>query len=92
MWQNQKLNVKQNQFLSRKNQLSSTVSLLCILFEDLGYAIELHEEFADNVTEQCSFYLRKYLFNGQEEKEMTVTIFFLDMVLSMISIVLTKNI
>jgi hypothetical protein len=42
------------------------VSLLCILFEDLGCAIELHEKFADKVTEQHSLDPRKYLFNGQE--------------------------
>jgi hypothetical protein len=49
------------------NQLSSTVSLLCILFEDLGCAIELHEKFVDEVTELHSLDPRKYLFNGQEE-------------------------
>jgi hypothetical protein len=43
------------------------VSLLCILFEDLGCAIKLHEEFADDVTEQCSLDPKTYLFNGQEE-------------------------
>jgi hypothetical protein len=55
--------------LSRQNQLSSTVSLLCILFEDLGCAIKLHEECADNVTEKHSLDPRKYLFNGQEERD-----------------------
>jgi hypothetical protein len=48
------------------NQLSSTVSLLCILFEDLGCVIELHDKFADKVTERHSLGRRKYLFNGQE--------------------------
>ncbi len=47
--------------------LSSIVSLLCILFEDLGCAIELHAKFVDEVTELHSLDPRKYLFNGQEE-------------------------
>jgi hypothetical protein len=54
---------QKNHLLSRKNQLSSTMSLLCILFEDLGCAIELHEEFADDISEQRSLDPRKYLFN-----------------------------
>jgi hypothetical protein len=58
-----------NQLLSRKTQLSSTASLLCILFEDLVCAIKLHEECADNVTEQHSLDPIKYLFNGQEEED-----------------------
>jgi hypothetical protein len=56
-----------NQLLSRKNQLSITMSLLHILFGNLGYAIKLHEECADNVIEQRSLDPRKYCFNGQEE-------------------------
>ena len=43
------------------------MSLLCILFEDLVCVLELHEEFADDVTEQHSLDPSKYVFNGQEE-------------------------
>ena len=57
IWQNQKLDVK---------NLSSIVSLLCILFEHLGCAIKLHAKFADEVTELQSLDPRNYLFNGQE--------------------------
>jgi hypothetical protein len=57
---------QKNQLLRSKNQLSSTVSLLCILFEDLGCAIELHEKFADKVADLHSLDPRKYLFNRQE--------------------------
>ncbi len=55
-----------NQLSRSKNQLPSTVSLLHIPFEDLGCAIELHEKFADEVTELHSLDPRKYLLNGQE--------------------------
>jgi hypothetical protein len=51
----------------RQTNLSSTVSLLCILFDNLGYAIKLHAKFADEVTELHSLDPRNYLFNGQEE-------------------------
>jgi hypothetical protein len=60
-------NHQKNQPQRSNNQLSSAVSLLCILFEDLGCAIELHEKFADEVTDLHSLELRKYPFNGQEE-------------------------
>ncbi len=54
-----------------KNQLSSTISstvcLLCALFEDLGCAIELHEKIANEDIELYSSDLRNYLFSGQEE-------------------------
>jgi hypothetical protein len=47
----------------KKNQLSSTLSstvcLLCTLFEDLGCAIELHEKIAKEVTVLHSWDLRK---------------------------------
>ena len=43
--------------------------LLHTLFEDLDCAIELHEKFADEVTELHSLDSRKYLFNGQEEED-----------------------
>ncbi len=56
---------KKNQPQKNKDQLSSTVSLLCTLFEDLGCAIELHEKLADEVTELHSLDPRKYLFNRQ---------------------------
>jgi hypothetical protein len=49
-----------------KNQLSSTVSLLHILFENLGCAIKLHAKFGDEVTKLHSVDPRNYLFNGQE--------------------------
>jgi hypothetical protein len=42
--------------------------LLCPLFEDLGYAIELHEKIANEDTELHSLDPRNYLFNGQEER------------------------
>ncbi len=43
------------------------MSVLCILFEDLGCAIKLHAKFADEVTELHSLDPRNYLFNEQEE-------------------------
>ncbi len=56
---------------NKKNQLSSTLSstmcLLCTLFEDFGCAIELHENIANVVTALHSLDPRNYLFNGQEE-------------------------
>ncbi len=59
-------------FQKKKNQLSSTLSstvcLLCTLFEDLGCAIELHEKIANDDIELHSLDCRNYLFfNGQEE-------------------------
>ena len=46
--------LQKNHFQKKKNQysrtLSSTVCLLCTLFEDLGCAIELHEKIANRVT------------------------------------------
>jgi hypothetical protein len=56
-----------NQPQRSKNQLSNTVSLLCILFENSGCAIESHEKIADEFTELHSLDTRKYLLNGQEE-------------------------
>jgi hypothetical protein len=62
---------QKNHFQKKNNQLSSTLSstvcLLCTLFEDLGCAIELHEEIANEVTVLHSSDPRNYLFNGQEE-------------------------
>jgi hypothetical protein len=47
IWQSQKINIEKNQPQKKKNQLSSTLlSTVCLLhplFEDLGCAIELHE-------------------------------------------------
>jgi hypothetical protein len=51
----------------RQNNLLSTMSLLCIQFEDLGCAIKLHAKFADEVTELHFLDPRNYLFVGQEE-------------------------
>jgi hypothetical protein len=60
-----------NQPQKKKNQLSSTLSstvcLLCTLFEDLGCAIELHEKLANEVTVLHCLDPRNYPFNGQEE-------------------------
>ena len=62
---------QKNHFQKKKNQLSSTLSstvcLLCTLFEDLGCAIELHEKIVNEVTALHSLDSRNYLFNGQEE-------------------------
>jgi hypothetical protein len=57
---------KKNQFSST---LSSTMSLLCTLFEDLGSVIELHEKIANEDTEIHCLDPRNYLFNGQEESD-----------------------
>ena len=70
IWQNKKINIKKH-FQKKKNQLSSTLSstvcLLCTLFEDLGCAIELREKIANEVTALHSLDPRNYLFNGKEE-------------------------
>ncbi len=62
---------RKNHFQKKKNQLSSTLSstvcLLCTLFEDLGCAIELHAKIANEVTALHSLDPRNYLFNGQGE-------------------------
>ena len=62
---------QKNHFQKKKKQLSSTLSttvcLVCALFEDLGCAIELHEKIANDNTELHSLDPRNYLFNGQEE-------------------------
>ncbi len=55
---------KTNQFSST---FSSTMYLLCILFEDLGSVTELHEIIANKDIELHSLDPRNYLFNGQEE-------------------------
>jgi hypothetical protein len=65
IWQNQKINLKK-QPQTIKNQLSSTISFLCILFDNLGCAIKLHAKFVDGVTKLHSLDPRNYLFNGQE--------------------------
>jgi hypothetical protein len=59
---------KKNQFSST---FSSTMSLLCTLFEDLGSVIELHEKIANKDTEIHSLDPRNYLFNGQEEGDLS---------------------
>ncbi len=62
---------RKKHFQKKKNQLSSTLSstvcLLCILFEDLGCAIELHEKKTNEVTALHSLDPRNYLFNRKEE-------------------------
>jgi hypothetical protein len=62
---------QKNYFQKKKDQLSntlsSTVCLLCALFEDLGCAIELHEKIVNEDIELHSLDPRIYLFNGQEE-------------------------
>jgi hypothetical protein len=62
---------QKNYFQKKKNQLSSTLSstvcLLCTLFEDLGCAIDLCEKIANEISVLCSLDPRNYLFNGQEE-------------------------
>jgi hypothetical protein len=45
------------------------VSLLCVLFEDVGCAIKLHKECADNVTEQHFSDPKRQIFNRQEERD-----------------------
>ena len=62
---------QKNHFQKKKNQysrtLSSTVCLLCTLFENLGCAIELHEKIVNKVTVLHSLNPRNHLFNRQEE-------------------------
>ncbi len=48
---------------------SSTMYLLCTLFEDLGSAIELHEKIANEDFEMHSLDPINYLLNGQEESD-----------------------
>jgi hypothetical protein len=64
---------QKNHFQKKKNQLSSTLSstvcLLCTLFENLGCAIELHEKIANEVTALHSLDPRNYLFNRQKERD-----------------------
>ncbi len=50
-----------------KSTFSSTMYLLCSLFEHLGSVAKLHEEIANEDTEIYSLDPRNYLFNGQEE-------------------------
>ncbi len=50
-----------------KSTFSSTMYLLCSLFENLGSVAKLHEEIANEDTEIYSLDPRNYLFNGQEE-------------------------
>jgi hypothetical protein len=63
--------LQKNHIQKKKTQysrtLSSTVCLLCTLFEDLGCAIELHEKITNKVTVLHSLNPRYYIFNGQEE-------------------------
>jgi hypothetical protein len=62
---------QKNHFWTKKNQLSSTLSstvcLLCALFEDLGCAVELHKKIVNEDTVLHSLDPRNCLFNGQVE-------------------------
>jgi hypothetical protein len=82
---------QKNQPQTSKNQLSSNVSLLCIIFEDLGCDIKLHVKFADEVAELHSW-TQEILSSMDKKEEMIVTIFFLGRVLSMKPKVPTRNI
>jgi hypothetical protein len=86
---------KKNQPQRNKNQLSSTLSstvcLLCTLFEDLGCTIELHEKLANEVTELHSLDPR-FFFLIDKEKKKIVLIIFLGKELSMKPVMMTKNI
>jgi hypothetical protein len=83
---------QKNQTQKNKNQLSSTLSstvyLLCTLFEDLGCAIEFHEKLVNEVTALHCLYPRNYLFNGQEEGDYL----FGGKEFSMKPVVMTRNI
>ncbi len=50
-----------------KSTFSSTMYLLCSLFENLGSVPKLHEEIANEDTETYSLDPRFYLFNGQDK-------------------------
>ncbi len=52
-----------------KSTFSSTMYLLCSLFENFGSVAKLHENIANEDTEIYSLNPRNYLFNGQEEGE-----------------------
>ncbi len=91
IWQNQMINVEKNQPQKSKNQLSSTVSLLCTLLEDLGCAIELHAKLVNEVTELHSLVLKKYLFNGQVEGD-DCNKYLFGQGISMKPVVMTRNI
>jgi hypothetical protein len=78
-----KVDVAESKDQNCNNQLSSTVSLICILFEYLGNAIELHKECVDKVTEPHVMDPKLYLFNRQDERD-NLNCFILVKVLSMI--------
>ncbi len=82
---------QKNHFQKKKNQLSSTLSstvcLLCALFEDLGCAIELHEKIANEDTE-LHFWTQEIISLMDKKKEIT----FLGKESSMKQVSTTKNI
>jgi hypothetical protein len=51
----------------KSSTFSSTMYLLCTLFDDLGSVTELHKKIVNKDTEIQSLDPRNYLFNGQEE-------------------------
>ncbi len=82
---------QKNHSQKKKNRYSSTpsstVCLLCTLFEDLGCAIDLHEKIANEVTALHSLDPRNYLLMDKK-KEIT----FLGKESSMKQVVMTRNI
>ena len=58
---------KQSRVQKIKSTISSTMYLLCSLFENVGCVAKLHEEIVNENTEKYSLRPRNYLFNGQEE-------------------------
>jgi hypothetical protein len=62
---------QKNHIRKKRNNFSSTFSstmyLLCTLFEDLGSVTELHEKISNEDTELPSLDPRNYLINEQEE-------------------------
>ncbi len=52
-----------------KNQLSRTMSLICILFEDLGSAIRLHRTCTEKVTKPHDMDPKICLSNNQDERD-----------------------
>ncbi len=57
----------QTQLQKIKSTISSTMYLLCSLFENFGCIAKLHKETVNENTEKYSLHPRNYLFNGQEE-------------------------
>jgi hypothetical protein len=64
-----KVDVAESKDQNCKNQLSSTVSLICILFENLENAIKLHKECADKITKPHFMDPKIYMFNRQDKRD-----------------------